>query len=241
MTLTVSQGASAYEPCPAGTYPARCCALVDLGHQQVTFNDETKSAHKVLLQFEICDPEARRSDGTPHILSRRFTASLHERAALRALLEGWRGKPFTTEELRGFDLHAILGVAALATVTHATKGERTYANLASVTKPPRGLTVPAGELPALGFDLAAPDWQAFAALPSRVQEQIAESPEYAALTPPARVAIPAPAAAPVSPAPNAYAAAKAGTKPARAPAAPAAVPPAPPEDMADLEDADIPF
>lgn len=55
--------------------------------------------HKVLLSFEITDAENRRSDGSPHTISKRFTASLHAKAGLRKFLESWRGRPSPPEEL----------------------------------------------------------------------------------------------------------------------------------------------
>ena len=59
----------------------------------------------------------------------------------------------------------------------------------------------------MAFDLSAPDWQVFAGLGSRLQAQIAESPEYMALpNKPRTIAVgtparpPAPAAMPEPPA-----------------------------------------
>ena len=51
MALTLSEGATSatYTPCPAGTFPARLCALIDLGTQTGTYEGEVKSARKLLL------------------------------------------------------------------------------------------------------------------------------------------------------------------------------------------------
>lgn len=208
MSLTVSEGATGtYTPPEAGTFAARCVALIDLGTQASTYEGETKSAHKLLVQFEITDTDNRRTDGEPFIISKRFTASLHQKAALRGFLEAWRGRPFTPEELRAFDLKTLLGVPCLLGIVHTTKEGRTFANISSCMRLPKGMPAPAGALEPKHFDLSAPDWKVYAALPSRLQEQIATSPEYAAAKPPARVAIaPAPAPAPAAPAPAAAAA-----------------------------------
>lgn len=91
MALTVSGGATGtYTPPEAGTFPARCCALIDLGTQTATYEGETKAARKILVSFEITDSDNRRDDGSPHIVSKRFTASLHPKAGLRKFLEAWR-------------------------------------------------------------------------------------------------------------------------------------------------------
>ncbi len=201
MSLTVSEGATGtYTPPEAGTFTARCIGLIDLGTQTTTYEGETKAAHKLLVQFELTDTDNRRIDGSAHIVSKRFTASLHAKAALRAFLEAWRGRPFTPEELRGFDLKTLLGVPCLLGIVHTSKDGRTYANISSCMRLPKGMPAPAGELPLVRFDLSAPDWQTFALLPQRVQEQIMTAPEYVASKPPARVTIASQPPAPPAPA-----------------------------------------
>ena len=226
MALTVSEGATGtYTPPEAGTFPARCCALIDLGTQTATYEGETKAARKILVSFEITDSDNRRDDGSPHIVSKRFTASLHPKAGLRKFLEAWRGRPFTAEELKAFDLKTLLGIPCLLGIVHQEKGDRVYANLSSCMKLPKGFAAAPGAEPLVSFDLDAPDWQAFAGLSSRLQAQIAEAPEFAKANPPKTVQL-----------------AAAGHAPAQGTAAPAA-PPSPPagaagsgfDDMADDE------
>jgi hypothetical protein len=232
MSLTVSEGAAgSYTPPEAGTFAARCVRLIDLGTQTATYEGETKAAHKLLIGFEITDSDNRRDDGTPHIVSKRFTASLHPKAALRKFLEAWRGKPFTPAELAAFDLKVLLGQPCLLGIVHDTKGDRTYANLSSCMKLPKGFTAGAGTEPLVHFDVSEPDWTVFAALGSRLQDQIAASPEYARLTPPKTVSL--------TPPPPQVA-----SKPQAAPPAPAPAQTAPAGSFGsgfdDMDD-DIPF
>ena len=225
-----------YTPCPAGSYPAKCVSLIDLGSQTSTFEAETKSARKVLVSFEITDPETRRTDGTPFVVSKRFTLSKHEKAALRGFLTAWRGRDFTPEEIKRFDLRAVLGADCLMSLIHTTKDGKTFTNISGAMRLPRGMTAPAGEMPLQHFDLTDPDWQVYAALGSRLQAQIAESPEFIALpNKPRTVAL---GAAP--------AATAAAPRPATAPQTPAQAMPEPPPgyDFAPLDAADadlIPF
>ncbi len=218
MSLFISEGSSGtYVPCPPGSYPARLCALIDLGTQSTVWEGEQKTAHKVLLKFEITDQEARQDDGSAHTISRRFTASLHVKSALRKLLEAWRGKPFTADELRQFDLKVLVGMPCMVSVIHEAKGDKLFANLASVMKLPRGFAPGIESEPLVHFDLSAPDWTVFASLSSKLQEQISASPEFAKLTPPKSVNLPAPQApaAPAAPArPPAPAPRPAATHPA---------------------------
>ena len=203
MSLTLAEtGSNDYAPCPAGTFTARCTSLIDLGTQVSVFDGEEKRAKKVMLSFEIADSDARRNDGSPFIVSKRFTASLHAKAGLRKFLESWRGRPFTPEELRGFDLKNVLALDCLVGVVHETKGDKTYANLGSVMKLPKNMPAGTSEIAPVSFDLSAPDWPVFAGLGNRLQDQIAESPEYRAIpNKPSRVSVGGAPARPPAPAP----------------------------------------
>ena len=199
--IVSAEATSSFTPCPPGTYAARCVRLVDLGTVAHEFQGERKAARKVLVAFEIVDEETRRDDGQPFVLSKRYTRSLHEKSALRRDLAAWRGRDFTAEELRGFDLAAILNTPALVTVSHSEKDGRTFTNLAAITKPPRGMAVPAATEEPLLWDTDAPDWQAFARLSPKLAAAIEAAPEFKALKQPARVSMDA-APKPATPAPS---------------------------------------
>lgn len=179
MILT-SSTESTFTPCPAGTFLARCCRIIDLGTQTVEYQGEAKPTHKVLIQFEVIDPDTFRDDGGCYTVGKRYTASLHEKATLRRDLETWRGAKFTDAELQRFDLAGVLGKTCLLSVVHETKGDRTFANIAGLVKPPKGMTGSEPSEPLVHFDLAAPDWQVFDRLGDKLKQQIAASPEYKA-------------------------------------------------------------
>lgn len=184
--IVTDTGSAAFTPCPAGSYLARCVRLIDLGTQTTEYQGEAKTAHKVLLAFEVLDDETRRDDGDPFILSKRYTASLHEKSALRKDLASWRGRDFTPAELRGFDLKNVLGKDAFVSVIEQTKEGRTFSNLSGLMKAPRGMTAPEGTCTLLHWDTAAPDWTVFAELHPKLQAQIEASPEFKALAKPGR-------------------------------------------------------
>jgi hypothetical protein len=73
-----------------------------------------------------------RDDGKRHLVFKRYTLSLNEKASLRHDLESWRGKPFTFEELAGFDVEKLIGANCLVNVQHKVGTERTFANVVSV-------------------------------------------------------------------------------------------------------------
>ena len=180
-----------FDPVPEGTHTAVCYAVVDLGtHHSDLFK---KDAHKVLIMWEI--PEERievERDGKtvdmPRAISKRYTMSLHKKASLRHDLEAWRGKRFTDDELQGFDLKHIVGVPCLLGIVHATKGEKTYADISSIMAMPRkkGEAAPKPENPTVAFEIPEDQNGAFEIpddLPEWVQGVIMESKEYNGLMP----------------------------------------------------------
>lgn len=200
MALTIAHTDSPeFELPPAGATAARCCAVIDLGTQKASYQGESKAQAKLLLSFELAET---RSDGTPHRVSRRMTASLHKKAQLRAFLEQWRGRPFTDEDLRAFNVGKLLGAQGLLNLAHVERAGKQYANILSVSPVPKGMSAPElREAPAL-FDLSAPDWRIFGELSSRLQETISASPEYQAARMPKSVSMTAPVPArPPAPAP----------------------------------------
>lgn len=191
MIVSETAGGTAYAPCPPGSYIARCVRLVDLGTVTTDYQGESKTAHKCLLAFEVLDPETRRDDGQPFVISKRYTLSLHEKAALRKELASWRGRDFTPEELKGFDLKNILGQPCFVSVVETVKGDRTYSNIAGIMKAPRGMPVPESLEPLLYWSMSdpAPNWEAFALLHPKLVEQIEATPEYQKLAVPKRIPV----------------------------------------------------
>lgn len=178
-----------YTPAPAGNHVARCCWMIDLGTQTDTFQGREESARKLMLGFEL--PEEthifREEDGPlPYIVSREFRASLHKKAALRAFLEGWRGRAFTEEELKGFDLAVLIGKECLVNVVHKTSSSgRTRAEITGAARLPKGAVCPPAVMPRHLFHLGETlDIEALNRLPEWIREKLQGSPEYRKLVAP---------------------------------------------------------
>lgn len=124
-----------FPPVPEGVHHAICIAIYDVGHQ---FSEKwNKTSHQVVIVWEF--PEVRieiEKDGTkqdlPRLISKTYTLSLNDRAALRKDLQAWRGKNFTQAELDGFELEDLLRVNAMIGVIHKKKDNKTFANLSSI-------------------------------------------------------------------------------------------------------------
>ena len=176
MSLSVSDTGSGFELPPAGVHVVRCYSLVDLGTQTSNWQGKETRQQKVQFRFELLGDD-RMSDGRPYLITRRLTASLSEKATLRALLKSWRGRDFTPAELAKFDLKSIVGAYALANVVHEERAGNTYANLASLMPLPKGMPKPDLINEPLVFDLANPDNAAWEKLSPKMQETVLASPE----------------------------------------------------------------
>ncbi len=176
MSLSVSDSGGSFELPPQGVHVARAYRLIDLGTQTSNWQGKETRQSKISLSWELLGDE-QTADGRPFIITRRFTASLGEKAALRALLKSWRGRDFTPEELKRFDLKTIVGVYGLANVVHESREGNTYANLASLMPLPRGMPKPEAVNALQVFDLQAPDNNVWEQLSPKLQEVIMASPE----------------------------------------------------------------
>lgn len=138
-----------FEPIPEGQHLGVCVGIIDLGTQHNhKFN---KYERKCLISFEL--PEVRieiEEDGetrdVPRFISRRFTLSLGRNSHLRKFLRTWRGKDFTPEELKGFEMKTLLGVPAVVQVMQEEgKDGKVYSNIDSVRYPMKGTETPDAE------------------------------------------------------------------------------------------------
>jgi hypothetical protein len=147
-----------YTPAPEGVHQAVCVDVIDLGMLKSMFPDEKtgrdKFQHKVNVVWQI---EDLRDDGKRHLLYKRYTLSLHEKAALRHDLESWRGRQFSFDELVGFDVEKLKGANCFINVQHkkSQDGSRTYANVISIMPIPKNLKLP--KLDALDYVRAVPE------------------------------------------------------------------------------------
>ena len=105
---------------PVGSHLARLYRIIDLGTQTSEYMGQTKMLRKVKFFWELHGDDLKTDDGKPLIQTRNYTLSLGDKASLRKDLESWRGKSFTDDELRGFDISKLLDKWCMVTVQHRT-------------------------------------------------------------------------------------------------------------------------
>ena len=137
-----------FEPTPTGEQQAICTAFFDIGLQRSL---DGFPVHQCVLLWELA---ARKKNGMPFTVTKRYTASLSELATLRKHLESWRGRQFTAEELKRFDSDNIPGKQCrLFLVDKVKAGGKRRAEVDTILPPERGQAV--RQTTEKGF---IPDW-----------------------------------------------------------------------------------
>ena len=187
MSLTVSASSGGnFIQVPAGMHLARCYRIIDLGTQKTSYNGMEKMSPKVLFQFELHsendDGEPLLTpDGKPLSISKQYTLSLNENAALRHDLQSWRGRAFTEDELKSFDLQNVLGQWCMVSVVHNQVQDKSYANVDNVNPVPASIKkagLPEGVNETLLFSIRSADMAVFATFTENIQNKIKASPEW---------------------------------------------------------------
>lgn len=176
LTATDNGGGGSFTPAPEGTHAARCIRVIDLGTQPGS-QQYPAPKHKVLFVWELPNElEEYNGEQMPRLVSKRYTLSLNEKASLRHDLQSWRGRAFTADELKGFELKAVCGHACMVSVVHSADGQ--YANLTAVTAPPKGMAVPPAKHPIVYYEIEDGASDAFGAFGDKLQATIRRAPEW---------------------------------------------------------------
>jgi hypothetical protein len=189
--IAKDSGGGNFKRVPAGVHIGRCYSIIDLGTQESSGQFGMKLQHKLRIGWELFGEDEQGQpllvdvDGKqmPMTISKSYTVSLHEKAALRKDLAAWRGRDFTEEEAKAFDVSKLLGAYCMVNVTTSETNGKTYSNVAGLTPLPAALksAKPAGVHEFVTFNLDEPDMNVFATFHEKLQEAIKRSPEWAQL------------------------------------------------------------
>jgi len=190
MSLTArDSGGGSFTPVAPGMHLARCYRIVDIGTQKTEYQGQIKHQQKVMMQFEVHGEDDNgnpmvTSKGEPLSISKNFTLSLSENATLRKDLQAWRGRQFTPEELRGFELKNVLGAWCMLTVAKAIGNNgKEYTNIISINPVPVAIKKagqPEGFNKLSMFVIDNPDMELFETFGSSLKEKIQATPEWRA-------------------------------------------------------------
>lgn len=175
MGTIAKEAGGGFAALPAGTYPAVCDQVIDLGIQP---GGQYDPKQKIYIRWQVPGERVKWSDNGveregPAVIGRTFTLSLSEKSMLRPFLESWRGRAFTRAELNSFDVKAVLAAPCLISVIHEQgRDGREYAKVASAMQLPKGTPKPELEGPALHWDCDQPDAKVFDKLSPKIRERI---------------------------------------------------------------------
>lgn len=132
MAVYAKDNSKEFPIAPPGTHIAVCVDVVDKGNVETPWGPKPKC----VLIWEI-DEHCEEYEGRFQV-NKQYTISLHEKANLTQDLESWRGKAFSQEEKKGFDLERLIGVPCLLNVVHnTTDAGKTYANVKAIMPLPK--------------------------------------------------------------------------------------------------------
>tara|TARA_R110000744_G_scaffold69132_4_gene140428 strand:+ start:17 stop:655 length:639 start_codon:yes stop_codon:yes gene_type:complete len=128
MGLNLKAEGNDFETLSAGQHLGVCYRIVDLGTREEQYK-ENPPKKRTLIHVTWETQEELMEDGRPFATGRSYTASLNENATFYKDLVTWRGKPFSEEELKGFDVSKMLGVPANIHIEHNDDGKPRIKNI----------------------------------------------------------------------------------------------------------------
>jgi len=189
MSFVIQAGGSSggFTPVPPGMHLARCYRIVDLGTQQSEYMGVTKNLPKLMMQWEVHGEDDAgnllvTSKGEPMTISKNYTVSLSENATLRKDLATWRGRDFTSDELKGFELGNVLGHWAMISVSQSIGNNgKEYTNINTINPVPANIKkrgLPEAYNKNQMFVLNDPDMAIWETFSDGLKAKIEKSPEW---------------------------------------------------------------
>jgi len=179
MAVMTSSNSPEKQLVPMGNHRAVCIGVYDLGTQP---GGQFKPKRKVRIVWELCDELM--ADGRPFVAGKDYTNSLHEEATLRKHLESWRGRKFTSDEVKGFDIAKLLGVNCFLNVIHETFEDgsgKQYGKVTAVASMPKGMPKQAAINPLMEFSIQDSQGVFPEGMPDWLKKKIEASPEWQTL------------------------------------------------------------
>lgn len=177
----LKQSESTFEPVPPGTHPARCYAMISLG-TQLPNNPQFKPSFKVVLQFEFPNEQIEINGERKPMMTGQFLSaylgSVKKPSKTNEFLTAWRGRPFTEQELSGFDLSKVVGAPCLLNIVHEERNGKTREKIASISPLPKGMSVAAQINPTVIYEIEQGRDKVFQSLPEWMQKMIEACDEW---------------------------------------------------------------
>lgn len=187
MAINATNSGVVRELIPAGNYIARCYQMIEIGTVNEVVMGKPVTAKKVRIGWELpteLKVFKEENGEQPLVISKEYTLSMNEKANLRKDLKSWRGRDFSEDEARCFDITKLLGVPCMLNIIHKPKASdptAIYEQISGITGVPKGFQVPLAinKLFVLSYD--AFDRVAFDSLPDFIKTKMQGSTEYVSM------------------------------------------------------------
>lgn len=187
MSINASNNATQRQLIPAGNYIARCYSMIEVGTVTEIVMGVPAILKKVRIGWEL--PEEKRvfreeKGEQPLVISKEYTLSMNEKANLRKDLKSWRGKDFTEDEARSFDITKLIGATCMLNIIHKpakSDPSRSYEQISGITPLPKGMKAPAAINPVFVLSYDDFNQDKFDSLPDFIKTKMQGSMEYAAM------------------------------------------------------------
>lgn len=184
MAINATNSGTPRELIPAGNYIARCYQMIEIGTVTELVMGKHVTAKKVRIGWELPTETKvfKEENGEqPLVISKEYTLSMNEKANLRKDLKSWRGKDFTEDEAKCFDISTLIGKPCMLNIIHkpsVSDPSKVYEQIAGVSPLPKGVKAP--EQVNKSFLLSYDEFNqlAYNALPDFIKTKMAGTPEY---------------------------------------------------------------
>ena len=187
MAITAKDNRPPRELIEAGNYIARCYQMIEVGTVIEDYQGKPKTLTKVRIGWELpteLKVFKEENGEQPRVISNEYTLSMADKATLRKHLEAWRGKTFSEEEAKNFDITKLLGVPCMLNIIHkASKKDasKVYEQISNVSPLMKGMVCPPSINPVFVLSFDEWDVQKFESLPDFIKDKIKTSDEYKAM------------------------------------------------------------
>jgi hypothetical protein len=190
MSILATNNSIQRDPIPSGNYIARCYQMIEIGTVSEIIMGKSVILKKVRIGWELpteLKVFKEENGEQPLVISKEYTLSMNEKSNLRKDLKSWRGKDFTEDEAKSFDITNLLGKPCMLNIIHKPSKKdpsRIYEEISGITGIPKGMNAP-GQINKL-FVLSYDEFNEtiFSSLPDFIKNKMQSSLEYAALKQP---------------------------------------------------------
>jgi hypothetical protein len=184
MSINATNEGKKRELIPTGNYAARCYKMIQIGTVEEIVQGKHVIQPKVRIGWELPTEKKVFNEANgeqPYVIEKEYTLSLYETSNLRKDLKSWRGKDFTEEQAKCFDITVLIGVPCFLNIIHNPSKKSPsvfYEAIAGITPIPKGFEIPKQINPT--FELSYDKWneEKFDSLPDFVKDKMMTSEEY---------------------------------------------------------------